>query len=1191
MINWESERVQDQSSGVTDLITNAPNTFQEECNNLVHNYKIDLLSSRDGYKHHTAVTTIAKIQQLLKLEGYIFALCYDDQVALNTQIDGRIFYRLESDTGGVWSEVQTPKARTSTTFNVSSKNGKGFNFNHTSIASDMFTVLSWGTGNPSPTVGLGLYNNTFLHLNNGFLNADGTYTYLGNPLNYTNLQSIFSSTGFTLTFFSGTVGSDIVYFVNQLAPKDYPTGVYVYPNVRSNGTGARLPCFNEQGHVQWPEWSSHLYLANEPYDKKYVINASDQFGADPDTYPPDNQRLPLRKMALVSTQPGVAVPGYAPLMANAQLPKMFIGEDTTHTTDGLWTTAVSSYQYMGISCSYKWSGTKYVPYNQYIDITIWSERSWGRIDASQSGASQYFRIVAVTGLTPDGRDNAYVLIDYSLRNDPKYTSFNILWGQLLLCWHTNTGKTEDTYTNAVAAINDAFTRYQTTTTASYEPFGFYVQPNPTANGGDKILLTTFATTAINFWAGLPENVPGNHQYGYAAYMRDSYYASVETEPRQFGFDGPTVFIQARTLGQVGAADINNYFTDTKGQFVRFSRSPKIWGGIAVRYLRDTDLYFQSNNVVLFARTEDKGDVYYIDTNTLYWIPTASAISQGVLPQSLINAGWNNTTCYVIPQNSTIKDRDLVFAESSYFNGGVLSYDSVPQGPYYFDMTTEVGHYVNIVQNIQRVYQSTPGIPHASPASLFSDFNEDLTGIKTYIDRPIVFTATETWRLEGLKDALGSGRIIQRKVSDRYGCIANHSIVRTNIGLFYWSQSGIIFTDGLSATRVSEHIITRYNKWLYNVRTAPLEIGPKQLRGEFDELNQTVVWSLWDENKKPFFVKLSLRQGVSPQMPIWTENGVRRTSYNSGTGVFTNTDYFHTHAMLYSDAQQRFYRSQGNDLLYAAEGQTYDECDVVGLTIPIRPFLKSVAFSFNSQWTRKIVKKAMLNFRDLQSKGVSVQPVCWDDLATQFRYLDSCLNFQHLPWAQTYATTTPLDLEQFFQHSDCQWKSEHIVSYKRSFPSGRIRNVYKAFGIMQLDYLYGEINSKTTGVTNITVTIKRNTNPQVAIVTMRTDPAFNPVTTLALDVSGKFLLTYADDQVPMQIMDISQSGNDHILHVLTGESVLTNVADFVYNWPDLKFYRQFTDQRIDLIGYNLTYRHIGDQTQGNHKGTASGGTSQ
>lgn len=1226
MYDWKDETVSDHSGGITDLVTASGSEFQEICRNLQTNEKIKVLSSRDGYRRFTSQETPTKIQQLFKLEDWLIAYCHADPATTTEQVSGKLYYRLESDTSSAWTEVETPKDRTQVSFRIYDSSGKGFVL--TKTTGDMYdqlvvTYTSNGAGPTyEPSISYSDYRRTvYIEVDNARLVVDNKYdkgSGTGN-LTWGWFTTAFAA-GWTVTLFSNTLSTDEVIFdeILEVRESDVDFSMWFTPvsyvNARSDGAGSTIPFMNEQGHIQSSEWQSHLYMALEPYIKTYTSNASDPYGEDPDTYAPDNNRLPLRKVAPIAKPVGEQdspnPPGYKLKAINAQLPKTLLAMDESESPEGVYGSEYSTdrYRYQVYKILFEYKSDAYIS-DTSAWIEIWAERSWGQVGGNGQMIDQAYLTYNIFTSVQNQMDSSkqFAIADYNLRSLTPYAGITDIgaaagWGKLHICYHEQNSAGTDieslTYSDVAAALRVAFTEYNsrratvagTNYYSAYENFGFYIRTNPKAKLTEHVDVLGIPTITYRYADVLPEGV-ANHTYGYAFYLRDTYQGAYEGAPRQFIFDGPVSFLSVRTLSPIGRDPVKAYTTSTRVSVYPSVVGPYLFGGIAARIGSSTDLYFQSSMEAVIARTTDGGDTYYIEGKSKNWWAAEEYGSFSDLPYQITNTeNWNSKTDYIVPWLGRVDDEELATQEAAYFNGGVLGYDAIPQGPYYFTVVNQKGYYGNIVNNIQRLYESTPGIPHAAPATLFSDFDDAITGLTAFSDKPIATTQNRLWRIEGSKAADGTGRTFLRTISDEFGCISNQSIVVTDIGIFLWSNSGIIYTDGLRALRVSEHLIGTYQSWLSNVRTVSGEIGPRQLRGRYDELNRLIYWSVKDEDGKPFFVVMSLQKGVSPTMPITTHDGVRFQD-TSILGVVTDVDYFQTHATLYSDDYRRWYRGQETFLMYADEDRTYDESHVTGLSHPILPYYKSVAFAYGIPWARKQTLRAMWTLRDTQRTGVSFQPLGWNDLGETPERLRNCLNYQHIDFALDYATGSLLDLEQFFRHSDCQWQADTIVTYKRHFGKGRTRNVFKQAGFeaMKLKYSEWDPEAPPATITSLRLVHKAGFPQATSFIEVTVSSTVsNAVIDLSLDKSGKFLVAWDETMEPVPVSTVSLSGSTYTIVVIPDGSNITNVSDVVIKWPKIRWFRYFTDQKIDLIGYNLTYRLIGDRSHGMLKSSAKGG---
>ena len=228
---------------------------------------------------------------------------------------------------------------------------------------------------------------------------------------------------------------------------------------------------------------------------------------------------------------------------------------------------------------------------------------------------------------------------------------------------------------------------------------------------------------------------------------------------------------------------------------------------------------------------------------------------------------------------------------------------------------------------------------------------------------------------------------------------------------------------------------------------------------------------------------------------------------------------------------------------------------------------------------------MINMRDQTQKGVSFQPLGWDDLGDTAHKLGTCLNYQDLPFSLDYSTFPIQDIQQFFAHQDCVVNNTHIASFKRRFPRGRIRNTYKQFGFEHLPVytsriLASVVDPAANPPSNaITVTYKDGTIDWVEIRLKYDNIANSVITALSMTVGGIWYVKWGDGDDWVRIEDIvHDTANGHaLLTVRWPQAAIASDQVLQVDYIDLA--RVPTDQIIELLDYTLTYTVIGDRTHG------------
>ncbi len=861
----------------------------------------------------------------------------------------------------------------------------------------------------------------------------------------------------------------------------------------------------------------------------------------------------------------------------------------------------------------------------------------GTINLADLGATQALEAVAGLSATLTFEDaplNALPVGDFVLLDKLDYdndyldiktnSEVSVLSGQLALVSNGTPGSFFLTGQEIIDKINLAFVEYFTrdrsgveSWVALYPIMGFSMEGGAgfafdTSYGLSDYYVSDEDTASIPEYHGLLPIGLANKVYNYAFYLKENYIKTDDAVPKFVENNGPAAFLQVGTLSDISS--IGNFvgFWDTNGQGVldptyqvEVPLAPSLIGSVSQRFSRVETDFFDFNDVVgVFARTQNTGTTFYDIGETNWFIPNELAVED-------VNATFDPETWggedygYFCRINDENFDRDIVSNELAYFNGGVLSFQSLPQGSKYMTMVNGTAYYGSIIDNEARVFQSAPGIPSSAPRLLFSDFEDPITALNSFLEKPIVFTENKTWRMEGVKDATGVGRVFLRVISDEYGCISNQSVVKTNIGLFYWSKVGIIYTDGLRAERVSEHLLARFQLWKAALMPNGLEIGPVGLRGAYDEVSKQIIYSGVDPASLviagealpgqdvegvPNWILLDVYYGVSKSMPFYTADGPALIQEN---GEFKK-DTFQTRVVWFSEDTLNIYRGQigyagdtvvGSAILTHEEELTNDEVyETIDFPIysPIDPFYKSVALSHGQKGARKWTSRVMINFVDLNSTGVSIQPLGWNDLNPVAHKLSPCINYQHfkeVDFSPDPDPDFPPTIIQYFKNTDTSIDGVHLISYRRRFPKGRIRNVYKQFGFEQLVQDWMTLTAAT--------------------VTKIHDVPFSPVK-VRLDTPDKtFILgngaSYAKFSWSDEWFKIVEVTNDNInggdpsyieFIALTSRDTLSTSG--IVLTEDVLIGRSPLDQNIQLSDWTMTFTRLGDRTQGLPKATELGG---
>jgi len=982
-----------------------------------------------------------------------------------------------------------------------------------------------------------------------------------------------------------------------------------------------------RGHLKSSVFAGEAFIATEPYDKVFANHPDDINMEDPENFKPTTERATIKRITHFwdgSTS--------IPKVRDAQLPTTYLEESNKpvlkpNDTPGMLKLD-SDYKFFLFTHGRWKDGDGGSDFRRYVNI--WLDRRSGPTNGWDIAADgvlvpiefiAFVQVPEVDGIPYD----EFGVVDYiDVINDRfNLNGFFVPKSGVLYLVQNKSSITPPPILGSdyLTLIKNALTEYSERKDAYYSGIGFHVEPGLRFELTQKLnVVNAFSNSPDEgFYTSLPDSV-GSYFYSYAYYLKESYVKLDDGIPKTVENLGPASILSVNTLSEITAEpNLVEYWelpavqgTDPATITSEIVVAPTLYGSISKRFTEVAAEWFDFNDIVaVFSRTENTGSVYYDMYETNLFRPVVMKDAAIFDPTDWKGENYG----YFTVLHDQTYDRDIIFYAQSYFNGGVSFYSGLPQGAHFVEVIKGKAYYANIINNASRVYESAPDIPSSSPSLFFSDFEDPVTALSSFLEKPIVFTENTTWRLEGKKDATGNGRVFQRTVSDEFGCISNQSVIKTNVGLFYWSKVGIIFTDGLRSMRVTEHLLERYQIWRDAILPNGLEIGTESLRGSYNEVTKRIFWSAIDPDTGiPIWIICDLYYGVSKSMPFYTASGphLEDELYNF------RKDLFQTRVLWFSEDASTMYRGEigydgagdvaGSVVLTHKRSLTADECyetlTDTGFKVPIDPLLRSVAYSFGTKAYRKWVSKVTINLVDKNEAGVSLQPLGWNDLNTEYPHkLGRCINYQHFidplptieydpgggaPLITRYEQGYPPTLIQFFNNLDAALVGHYLVSYKRRFPRGRIRNTYKQFGIEQLVHEVTTIDTAALGVTGVQLTRIANQPNQPVQIDLTFSQADNAFFATYVRENGAHYVQFPDSTEWRKITKI-YSHTQAAASFLVFDGINEIPTEIIEMDASFKMGRAPVDQEIQLSDYALTYTVIGDRTLGLPKATELGGS--
>lgn len=292
---------------------------------------------------------------------------------------------------------------------------------------------------------------------------------------------------------------------------------------------------------------------------------------------------------------------------------------------------------------------------------------------------------------------------------------------------------------------------------------------------------------------------------------------------------------------------------------------------------------------------------------------------------------NATTSYVDSASDTaIQNQELI-----YTAGGALGYDAPPVGAFAVTQVYDYFWYITPTT----IYQSIAGNPGACPVDFASPLDQKLKGISNNKSYPILFCERAVYRIEGTFDDFGNGGYQPREVSQTAGCISGNSIVNTPLGIFWFGNGGIYWTDGFSIQKVSFHLDDSYSTW-----------SNGQVSGWYDPNDNLVYWTISsspDNETSPndTLLALDLRYGVKPEC-VFTTAGSPNNIYPTA-GCFSNSLDILNAGQPYSEFYNRVAITDGRGYLLYFSANAYTDPWIDTTKSPVDFFKKTIIYDWTS----------------------------------------------------------------------------------------------------------------------------------------------------------------------------------------------------------------------------------------------------
>lgn len=387
----------------------------------------------------------------------------------------------------------------------------------------------------------------------------------------------------------------------------------------------------------------------------------------------------------------------------------------------------------------------------------------------------------------------------------------------------------------------------------------------------------------------------------------------------------------------------------------------------------------------------------------------------------------------------VLDDDLLNNEPIYTTGGVIDNDPAPNSKF-VHVVNDIGYYAHIRNengDIDRynVRQSVPGDADAVPRSFFANTEQQIRGLSSIYDRPMVFCERYIYRIDNRIDSFGVGEMDLRRIDDRAGCVSNNSIVQTHKGIFWAGDIGFYWSDGFKVLKISDNYNETYRTFVDTADKAC------RIYGTYDPSNERIYWSVISDNgsEPNQCMVLDLKWGITEESVFTTISG---------------GDNFSPTSIAFDDSIDLFYRADRNGFVFVHKENLLSD-PKIDLNRPTSEWAtaaiiydyRSTHYDFGTKFIRKFVPRILISASN--DSNVSIQVNSSNDNGRVTGSLVPIRGANNIIWGSTLPV---------WGDPNPRWNFGGIIEEWRRFPAGGLRCQYKQIQITNAEV---EIITSTT----------------------------------------------------------------------------------------------------------------------------------
>lgn len=384
---------------------------------------------------------------------------------------------------------------------------------------------------------------------------------------------------------------------------------------------------------------------------------------------------------------------------------------------------------------------------------------------------------------------------------------------------------------------------------------------------------------------------------------------------------------------------------------------------------------------------------------------------------------------------SFSDSTIQNNESLYLAGGVPDNDPPPLSKFCHTVNGYT-YYAYLKSGTEilpaTIRQSQQFDPDSVPTIFEDEVEDEITGLSSVADIPIIGCRKHIYRIENAYDELGRNAMSHRRIHDHSGCLSHESFVQAEGQLFWWGNDGIYVTEGHRCMKVTDHLNARYKN-----AVATLNGKTRKIKGVYNEFTRMIHWivSLTDK-----------ATGQEECDSIWSIDLQWGVSENCTCFIWDGVDTFKPTAIVVHNKD--LYRGDRFGYVLKFDEDVFTDPKIVSGT-PVNTWFEetiiwnytSCASNFGSSFTRKFANKVLLSARN--ETNVSIQVTAINDDGKLTRPLTPIRWRKNFTWG---------DEEFVWGDSDFVWYYGGTIQVDRRFPAKGLR-----FDYLQLEVTNAFIN--------------------------------------------------------------------------------------------------------------------------------------